>query len=432
MPNWRHTSAGLHFSVQTASTAWALSIAGRGGLGLRLRWVFGMEVVAEFLGGLFIGQFEFEFAFFRAQDDRLAFHPPDHVEGRARFSAQGHLQEIVLDPGLEGLAQLGLDFEKAVRRAKAANALVGPLVIVVLDPELDALARVLERIELRAHQEVLPDRGPEALDLAQGHGMLRAAFEVLDPVLAQLGFKARSAAPGGVLPAIIGEHLFGRLKLTHPHPIHFNHCCGRWTAEQIGAGDEARVIIQERDQVGVLASQPESEDVRLPHLIGRGPLEETGPRKVALLFRRRRLHEAGLVQFLAHRLRAGLHPEAPAQPLGDALDPKTRVLPLELQDRLGDGRRHPARAGPARQRVAGMVFEAFLAQLAIDLHPAREGLLGGAQLLGNQAAAIPFLQIQLNRFEFQFERIGRNSLFSAPFSSPLGGKKLFPLRGKLS
>ncbi len=59
---------------------------------------------------------------------------------------------------------------------------------------------------------------------------------------------------------------------------------------------------------------------------------------------------------LAHRLRAGLHPETSAQPLRDALDPKTRVLPLELQDGFGDGRRHPARAGPARQRVAGMMF----------------------------------------------------------------------------
>src|SRR6058998_2612521 len=67
MPNCRQTSAGLHFSVQTASTAWALSIAGSGGLGLRLRLVFGVEVVAEFLGGLFIGQFEFEFAFLRAR-----------------------------------------------------------------------------------------------------------------------------------------------------------------------------------------------------------------------------------------------------------------------------------------------------------------------------------------------------------------------------
>src|SRR5213594_387198 len=206
MPNCRQTSAGLHFSVQTASTAWALSIAGSGGLGLRLRLVFGVEVVAEFLGGLFIGQFEFEFAFLRAQDNRLAVHTADHVKGRARFSTQGHLQEIVFDPGLDGLAQFGLDFEKAVRRAKTGNALVGPLVIVILDPELDALARVLEGIELRAHQEVLPDRGPEALDLAQGHGMLRTRFEVLDAVLAQLRFEARSAAPGGVLPAIVGQH----------------------------------------------------------------------------------------------------------------------------------------------------------------------------------------------------------------------------------
>jgi hypothetical protein len=150
-PNWRHTSAGLHFSVQTARTAWALSIAGSGGLGLRLRLVFGVEVVAEFLGGLFIGEFEFEFAFLRAQDDRLAVQPAHHVEGRARLAAQGHFQEVLFDPRFHGLAQLGLDFEKAVRRAQAADPLVGPLMVIVLDPEFDALARVLEGIELRAH-----------------------------------------------------------------------------------------------------------------------------------------------------------------------------------------------------------------------------------------------------------------------------------------
>jgi hypothetical protein len=36
----------------------------------------------------------------------------------------------------------------------------------------------------------------------------------------------------------------------------------------------AGVIVDKADEVGVLASQAEGEDVRLPHLVGRGALEE--------------------------------------------------------------------------------------------------------------------------------------------------------------
>jgi hypothetical protein len=244
---------------------------------------------------LFIGQFEFEFAFLRAQDDRLAVHTPDHVKGRARLPAQSHFEQVLFNPRFNGLAQLGLDFEKAVRRTKAADALMRPLVIVVLDPELDALARVLERVELRAHQKVLPDARPEALDLAERHGMMRTALEVLDPILAQLRFETRSAAPGGVLAAVVREHLFGRFKLAHPDAIHFDHRLRCGTAKQVRRSNEARVIIQEADQICVLAPEPEGEDVRLPHLIGRGPLEETRAGEVALLLGRRRFHELGSV-----------------------------------------------------------------------------------------------------------------------------------------
>jgi hypothetical protein len=34
------------------------------------------------------------------------------------------------------------------------------------------------------------------------------------------------------------------------------------------------VIVDKADEVGILASQPEGEDIGLPHLVGRGALEE--------------------------------------------------------------------------------------------------------------------------------------------------------------
>ena len=179
MFNCRQTSAGLQRSVHTASTAWTLSGALCGGVGVRfLRSVFSVlvEVIGKFLFGIIvlITDTEFEFAFFGAEHDRLAVHPPDHVEGRLRFAAQGQLQQVFLNALLDGAAELRLDLEEAVCWAEAVNALMRPLVVIVFDPEFDPFAGGVETVELGPDQEVLPDRGPEAFDLAEGHRMLRA------------------------------------------------------------------------------------------------------------------------------------------------------------------------------------------------------------------------------------------------------------------
>jgi hypothetical protein len=102
-----------------------------------------------------------------------------------------------------------------------------------------------------------------------------------DAILLQLRFEAGGPAPGGVLAPVIGEHLFGGLELADGLPVDLNDRLSGGTAEQIGADDEARVIIQEGDDIGVTAAQTEGEDVRLPHLIGCGALEEAGPGEIA-------------------------------------------------------------------------------------------------------------------------------------------------------
>lgn len=228
-----------------------------------------------------IGHFEFEFALFGAQDDRLAVHAADHVEGRARLAAQSHLEQVVLDARLDGLAQLGLDLEEPVRRTQPADALMRALVVVIFDPELDALAGRVKGLELRAHEELLPERGPEALDLAQRHGVLRTRLEMGHAILLQLRLEARRAAPRSILPAVIGEHLLRWLELGDGLAVHLDHRLRRRAAEQIRADDEPRIIIEERDDIGIAAAEPEGEDVRLPHLVGCGPLEEPGPGEIA-------------------------------------------------------------------------------------------------------------------------------------------------------
>ena len=278
---------------------------------------------------LLIVDAEFEFALLGAEHDRLAVHPPDHVEGRLGFAAEGEFEEVLLHTSLEGLAQLRLDLEEPVGGAHALDALMRASEVVMLDPELDALARRLEGVELGAHQEVLPDGGPEALDLAQRHRVMRPGLEVGDAVLLELGLETAGAAPGGVLAAIVGEHLPGRLILADGHAIHLDDGGGRGTAEQVGPDHEPRVIIQEGDEIGVTSAQPEGEDIRLPHLIGRGPFEETRAGEVALLGCGGFRHQLGLVQMPAYRLGTGRQQEPAPQPLADALDAEGGVLLLE-------------------------------------------------------------------------------------------------------
>jgi hypothetical protein len=265
-----------------------------------------IEVINQFLFlVLFIADTEFEFALLGPQHDRLAIHATDHVEGSLGLAAQGQFQEVFLDASLDGFAQRRLDLEEAIGRADAFDALVRPLVVVIFNPEFDPFAGGVEAVELRPGQELLPNAFPEPFDLAQRHGMVRTALEVGDAVLFEFGLEAAGAAPGRVLTAIVGEHFLGRLELARRHPIDFDHGVGRGTAEQVCPHDEPRVIVQEGDEVGVTPAQPEGEDIRLPHLIGRGPFEETGPGDIALPGRWRWPHQFGPVQVRSHRLGAG-------------------------------------------------------------------------------------------------------------------------------
>jgi hypothetical protein len=74
--------------------------------------------------------------------------------------------------------------KEAIGGTQALQRLMRPLVVVVLHPQPDPLARRLETVELSSHQELFPDGFPESLDLAHRHGVMRPAFDVMDPILA--------------------------------------------------------------------------------------------------------------------------------------------------------------------------------------------------------------------------------------------------------
>ncbi|HWT83591.1 MAG TPA: hypothetical protein VN648_32900, partial [Candidatus Methylomirabilis sp.] len=253
---------------------------------------------------------EFEFAFFGPENDGLPFHAADHVEGGFGFTAQSQFQQVVFDAGFDGLAQLAGDLEEAVGGTKTFDALMRPLVIVVLEPEADAFPRRFEAFELGAGEELLPDAFPEPLDLAQRHGMMGARLEVVGAVLFHFRFEAGGATPVDVLPAIVREHLLGRLVFAGRHPKDLQHVLRGVTAEEVRPHDEPRVVVQEADQVGIASPQPEGEDVGLPHLVGRRPLKESWPHEVTPR-PGRRLNQALRLEGLTDGLRTGLEEEHP-------------------------------------------------------------------------------------------------------------------------
>jgi hypothetical protein len=167
--------------------------------------------------------------------------------------------------------------------------------------------------------------------------MLRPGFDMRDPIFFQLRLKPAGAAPSRVLPTIVRQHLLRWLELAHGDSIHFDNRLSRGTAEQIRTHDEPRVIIHEGDEVGILATQPEREDVRLPHLIRRRPLEEPGSNHVPPFGRRRCGHQLHRVQLLPHGLRTRRQEENPPQHLTDPFDAERGILLLQLDDLLGDG-----------------------------------------------------------------------------------------------
>jgi hypothetical protein len=207
-------------------------------------------------------------------DHGLLAHPPHHVEGTTRLPSQRQFQHVLLHAALDDLPQFLGNGKEAIGRTQPLQGLMGTPVVVVLHPQPNPFAGRLETVKLRSHQELFPDGLPEAFDLAQGHGMMRPALEVADPILAQLRLKAGGPAPTRVLAALIREHFFGHAVLRHRRAIHLQHVLRRLAAKHLQPHHVAGIIIQKADEVGVLASQPKGKDIGLPHLVGGGALEE--------------------------------------------------------------------------------------------------------------------------------------------------------------
>jgi len=297
---------------------------------------------------------------------------------------------------------------------------VRPFVVVILHPVAHSFAGLLEAVELRPDQELLPDRFPEPFDLAQRHRVVRLAAEVVDPVFGQFLFKAGLAPPVRVLPPVVGKHLFGQPVLCDSRAVDLQHVLGALAAEQVQPNHVTRLIVNEADQVGVLAAKPEGEDVALPHLVGRAALEEPRLGRVLRHPLARPGHEPVLVQRAAHRLVTARQKQHTPQQLGNPLHAVVRMLLFQRGDLQLDRRRHFGRAasGSADPRL-----EPGLAVLPVATNPRAKRALADPGFAGHQFQGIAFLQPQLDRFQPQFDRIG---LAAAPRCPPRGAG-LLPL-----
>jgi hypothetical protein len=182
------------------------------------------------------------------------------------------------------------------------------------------------------------------------------------------------------LAALIGEHLFGHAVFCHGCAVHLQDVLGRLAAKYVQPYHVAGVVIEKPDQVGVLASQAEGEDVRLPHLVGCGALEEAWLRWIALRFGLPFRQELLLVERAANGFPTHGKKQHPPQELADLLDPKVGMPTLELDDVCFDRRCYPRSPATA---TSGLGLQAGFTLFAVRPHPLGQGAETHAHLAGH-------------------------------------------------
>ena len=88
------------------------------------------------------------------------------VQRRLGLLSQGELEGVGLAAMLKRFLHVPGHAVKPLRRRESVDPLVGPLVVVIPDPVVEALPRIGERGEDGILEEFSPNRFPEALDLA--------------------------------------------------------------------------------------------------------------------------------------------------------------------------------------------------------------------------------------------------------------------------
>jgi hypothetical protein len=317
-------------------------------------------------------------------------------------------QRVLVDARAQHLPHVRCRLKETVGGDEPFDALVRPVKIVAVDEERQAPLAVGEVREDRPREKLLPEGLPEALHFSEGLRMLWAALHMPNTVTAELALEVGLAAPRRVLSPLIGEHLLRISVLRYPAGERLHHELGPLMVREGVRDDEARVIVHEGRQVQpLLASQQEGEDVRLPELIGGGPLE--APRRVlpcrlgTALF-----DETLLVQNPAHLgladpecLESGEHVPDPARAvLGMFLPQRRHRVALSLLTGLP----LPQPRWRRRHRHHGVD-----AALPVLLNPVADRLLARSEHGGRARQRHPILDHGLHRPQPERERVSHPS-----------------------
>jgi hypothetical protein len=267
----------------------------------------------------------------RARRDRqpLIAELSDDVEGLTRRLLERQAELVRADRALDFGADVGGRLEEAIGRDESVECLVRPLEVVVADEVVEAPLCVDDVGEHGAAEKLVPQRLPESLDLAERLRVLRPAADVMHAHAREQFLELGLAAPHRVLPTVVGQDLC-RLPVRRDAPLERLHHQSRLlVVRERVTDDEPAVVVHEHAHVETLgAAQSEGEDVRLPQLVRRRPLEP--PRRMLPLGRRfGRLDEALGVQDPPHLLLAHSEGLEASQYVTNPASPPLFVFTLE-------------------------------------------------------------------------------------------------------
>jgi hypothetical protein len=258
----------------------------------------------------------------------------DQVEGLARRLLQSQALRVHADALFDRLTHLRCRPEEAVGGHQAVDALVRPLEVVGVHEKAQTPLAVGKVRKHRPTQEFLPQRLPESLHLPERLRMLGPTLDVPYPLTPKLSLEVGLASPRRVLASLVGQDFLRSAVGANPSRQGLHHKPRPLMVRQRKGHNETRVVVHEGRQVQPLGpSQEKSEDVRLPHLVGRCPFE--APRRVfALRGGRARLDESRVMKNSSHMRLA--HPQRleACQDVADASRPVLGMLLAHLHHRI--------------------------------------------------------------------------------------------------
>jgi hypothetical protein len=294
--------------------------------------------------------------------------------------------------------------KESICRHQSLQRLVRPVEVVRVDEESQPPLHIGEVGKHRPRQKLVPQRLPEALDLAQRLRMLRPALDVMNAFAPQLFFEFRRAPPCRVLPALVRQYLPRRAKRCDSFLQRLHHQPRLLVVRQSVRHQVARVVIHEGGQVNALvASQQKREDVRLPELVRLGALEASHwmlPRPRGW----RRLDQPFVVQDPADLTLGNTQSREAGQHVSDAPCPKLRVLLSHFHDRLAP--RLLQLRSCQRHRKLRQRHQPIDPALSVACHPVGHRFLRDSEGLCHSRHCLSFFHHLLDRPQSQLHRMG--------------------------